>query len=169
MILDGALVFTGTPGIPPGTSTAWDTPTTGTQQSTNVIDLVNPRDLGIADDPSLKLLVQVMTTFTGGTSIDVQLQGAPDNGSGSPGAYTTMWDSTAIVEANLLQGTYIANVDLPRIFGPTPLKPGIQVLPRFLRLQWVSVGTHGAGNLYGAIVIDREDMIAYPPGVVIAN
>jgi|SRR5215472_14186028 len=165
MIIDGALQFTGTAGVPGST----DSPTTGTQQSTNVIDLVNARDLGIGDDPAIKLLVQVMTTFTGGTSLDVQLQGAPDNGSGSPGAYTTMWDSTAIVEANLLQGTYIANVDLPRIFGPTPLKPGIQVLPRFLRLQWVSVGTHGAGALFGALVLDREDQISYPPGIVIAN
>ena len=165
MIIDGALQFTGTAGVAGST----DSPTTGTQQSTNVIDLVNARDLGIGDDPAIKLLVQVMTTFTGGTSLDVQLQGAPDNGSGSPGAYTTMWDSTAIVEANLLQGTYIANVDLPRIFGPTPLKPGIQVLPRFLRLQWVSVGTHGAGALFGALVLDREDQISYPPGIVIAN
>jgi hypothetical protein len=165
MILDGSLQFTGSAGI----AGSVDTPTTGTQQSTNIVDLVSARDMGIGDDPALKLLVQVMTTFTGGTSLDVQLQGAPDNGSGLPGAYTTMWDSTAILEANLLAGTYIANVDLPRIFGPTPYKPGIQVLPRFLRLQWISAGTHGAGTLFGAIVLDRQDQISYPPGVVIAN
>jgi hypothetical protein len=97
------------------------------------------------------------------------LQGAPDNGSGSPGTYTTMWDSTAIAEADLLAGRYIANVDLPRIWLPTPLQPGKQVLPRFLRLQWVTVGTHGAGALFGALVLDREDVISYPPGIVIAN
>jgi hypothetical protein len=165
MILDGALQFTGTAGV----AGSPDIPTTGTQQSTNVIDLVAARDLGIGDDPALKLLVQVLTTFTGGTSLDVQLQGAPDNGSGLPGAYTTMWDSTAIAEANLTAGTYIANVDLPRIFGPTPLKPGIQVLPRFLRLNYVTVLTHTAGALFGAIVLDREDQLSYPPGVIIPN
>src|SRR5215472_13404165 len=98
MILDGALQFTGTAGI----AGSVDSPTTGTQQSTNTIDLVNARDLGIGDDPALKLLIQCITTFTGGTSLDIQLQGAPDNGSGSPGTYTTMWDSTAILEADLL-------------------------------------------------------------------
>lgn len=166
MILDGALQFTGTAG---NTAAMTDSPTTGTQQSTNVIDLLNPRDLGIGDDPAIKLLVQIATTFTGGTSLDVQLQGAPDNGSGLPGAYTTMWDSGVILEANLLQGYYISNVDLPRIWLPSPYQPGVQVLPRFLRLQWISAGTHGAGALRGLLVLDRMDQIAYPPGIVIAN
>lgn len=168
MILDGALQFTGTAGTVG--ATALDTPTTGTQQSTNMLDLVSMRDLGIGDDPALKLLIQCMTTFTGGTSLDVSLQGAPDNGSGSPGAWTTMWDGGVVVEASLLAGVYLANVDLPRILRPTPLAPtAAQALPRFLRLNYVSAGTHGAGGIYGAIVLDREDQISYPPGVVIAN
>src|SRR5215469_13751774 len=104
MIIDGALQFTGTAGIAGST----DSPTTGTQQSTNVVDLLNARDLGIGDDPALKLLIQIIATFTGGTSLDVQLQGAPDNGSGLPGTYTTMWDSGVIVEADLLAGRYIS-------------------------------------------------------------
>jgi hypothetical protein len=166
MILDGALQFTGTAG---NTAAMVDSPTTGTQQSTNVIDLVSARDMGIGDDPAIKLLVQIMTALTGGTSIDVQLQGAPDNGSGLPGTYTTMWDSGVILEADLLAGRYIANVDLPRIWLPSPYQPGKQVLPRFLRLQYVNAGTHGAGTLFGALVLDRQDQISYPPGVVIAN
>jgi hypothetical protein len=166
MILDGTLQFTGTAG---NTAAMTDSPTTGTQQSTNVLDLVNARDLGIGDDPAMKLLVMIMTTFTGGTSLDVQLQGAPDNGSGSPGTYTTMWDSGVILEADLLAGRYISNVDLPRIWLPSPYQPGKQVLPRFLRLQWVSAGTHGAGALVGFLVLDRMDQISYPPGIVIAN
>jgi hypothetical protein len=166
MILDGALQFTGTAG---NAAAMADTPTTGTQQSTNTIDLVSARDLGIGDDPAIKLLVMVLATFTGGTSLDVQLQGAPDNGSGLPGAYTTMWDSTAILEADLLAGRYISNIDLPRIWLPTPYQPGKQVLPRFLRLQYVSAGTHGAGTLVGFLVLDRTDILAYPPGIVIAN
>jgi hypothetical protein len=165
MIIDGALQFTGTAG----TAGSPDTPTTGTQQSTNVLDLLNARDLGIGDDPSLELLIQILTTFTGGTSLEVQLQGAPDNGSGAPGSYTTMWDSGAIAEADLLAGRYISNITIPRIWLPSPLAPGKQVLPRFLRLQYITVGTHGAGGLFGAIVLDREDYIFYPPGIVIAN
>jgi hypothetical protein len=164
MILDGALQFTGTPGTVSG-----DSPTTGTQQSTNVIDLLNARDLGIGDDPALKILIEILTAFAGGTSLEVQLQGAPDNGSGAPGSYTTMADTGALAEAGLVAGRYIMAIDMPRILLPSPLAPGLQALPRFLRLQYVSVGTHGAGAIYGGIVLDRQDQISYPPGIVIAN
>jgi hypothetical protein len=164
MILDGALQFTGTAG-----TVSSDTPTTGTQQSTNVIDLVNARDLGIGDDPALKILVQITAAFVSGTSLEVQVQGAADNGSGAPGAYTTMISSGALAEADLVIGRYILGIDLPRILLPLPTGPGKQALPRFLRLQYVTVGTHTLGTLYGAIVLDREDLISYPPGIVIAN
>lgn len=166
-MLDGALQFTGTAG---NAAAMTDSPTTGTQQSTNVLDLLNARDLGIGDDPALKLLIQIMTTFAGGTSLQVQLQGAPDNGSGAPGTYTTMLDSGAIVEASLVAGRYILAVDMPRILLPTPTGPtAAQALPRFLRLQYITVGTHTAGAIAGFIVLDRQDKISYPPGIVIAN
>lgn len=166
MILDGALQFTGAAG-----AVNTDSPTTGTQQSTNVIDLVNARDLGVGDDPSIKLLVQILTTFANGTSLQLQLQGAPDNGSGLPGSYTTMWDSGAIAEASLVAGRYLANVDLPRtiLALPNTGASSAQALPRFLRLQYVTVGTHNAGALYAGLVLDRQDYVAYPAGINIAN
>lgn len=164
MILDGALQFTGAAG-----AVNTDAPTTGTQQSTNVIDLLNARDLGIGDDPALELLIQIVTAFASGTSLETQLQGAPDNGSGSPGTYTTMWTSGALAEAGLTAGRQIGNVTVPRILLPLPDRPGLQALPRFLRLQYVTVGTHTAGAIYGAIILDRQDQISYPPGIVIAN
>lgn len=165
MVIDGNLVFTGVAGAAVSPTTGVDSPTTGTQQSTNVIDLVNARDMGIGDDPSLELLVQVITTFTGGTSMNVSLQGSVDNST-----YTTMWTSPTYLEADLLAGRYLSNITVPRIVLPTPNAPSsAQALPRYLRLSWTSAGTHGAGALYGAIVIDRQDQISYPPGVVIAN
>lgn len=164
MILDGLLQFTGTPG-----SVSSDSPTTGTQQSTNILDLVNARDMGIGDDPSLEILIQIMTAFASGTSLQVQLQGAPDNGSGSPGSYTTMWDSGAIAEADLTAGRYLLAGTLPRTLLPTGTGPGKQALPRFLRLQYVTVGTHTAGAIFGTIVLDRQDQVAYPAGINIAN
>lgn len=166
-MLDGLLQFTGTAGL---ASAMTDSPTTGTQQSTNVLDLLNARDLGIGDDPSLELLIQIMTTFTGGTSLQVQLQGAPDNGSGAPGTYVTMLDSGAIVEASLVAGRYILATTVPRVLLPTPTGvSSAMALPRFLRLQYITVGTHGAGALGAFIVLDREDQISYPPGIIIAN
>lgn len=186
MILDNLLTFSGTSngstgGITSGPQT--DAPTTGTQVATNIIDLgVNSgvptsangggaRDIGNGDNPSLKLSVLVTTTFTVGTSLGLILAGAPDNGSGAPGAYTTMWQSPAVVvEASLIAGLQLANIDVPR---PAPG----QVLPRFLRLSYVSVGTHSTGAVEAQIVIDRDDQIVgptglysgYPTGLVVAN
>lgn len=158
MIIDGALQFTGTAG----TAGSPDTPTTGTQQSTNIIDLVNARDMGIGDNPALKLLVQIIAAFTGGTSLQVQFQGAPNN-AGVPGTWTTYAETAAIAEADLTAGRYILAIDVPRP------PPGI-ANPRFYRLQYVTVGTHGAGSIFGALVLDRQDAApVYPAGITIPN
>lgn len=184
MILDNLLTFTGTSngavgGITAGSQT--DSPTTGTQAASNIIDLGlsglpssanggGARDIGVGDDPMLKLSAIVTTAFTAGTSLQLQLQGAPDNGSGAPGSYTTMWTSAAIVEASLVAGAQLANVDVPRVvFG--------QPIPRFLKLNFISVGTHSTGAIEAQIVLDRDDQImgtggaysGYPAGINVAN
>jgi hypothetical protein len=185
MILDAFLQFTGFPTV--GglvvAGTNYDLPTTGTQNSSNTIDLhmagipvlanlQGARDIGIGDGPALNLLIQVVTTLTGGTSLQVVLQGAPDNGSGAPGAFTNWWASPVYVEATLVQGARLYDMDMPR----PPAGVGI---PRFLRLGYVSVGTHGAGAIGGWIVVDRMDQMynstsnaipgGYPAGITIAN
>ena len=184
MILDGLLTFTGTSngatgGITAGAQT--DLPTTGTQAASNIIDLGlagipsyanggGARDIGVGDDPSLKLSAIVVTAITGGTSLQLQLQGAPDNGSGAPGSYTTMWTSAAIAEASLVAGAQLANIDVPRVvFG--------QALPRFLKLNFISVGTHSAGAIECQIVLNLDNQVVgtggvysgYPAGLVVAN
>lgn len=156
MILDGALQFSGTAG-----QVTYDTPTTGTQQSTNVIDLVAARDMGIGDDPAIKVLVTVAATFTAGTSLMVQFQGAPNN-AGVPGTWTTYVESPVMLEADLLAGRYLLAIDVPRP------PPGV-ALPRFYRLQYVSAGTHSTGTIYASLVLDRQDYVVYPPGIVIPN
>lgn len=185
MILDNLLTFTGTSngataGITSGAQT--DSPTTGTQVASNIIDLgVNSgvpssangggaRDIGVGDDPSLELSVIVTTAFTVGTSLQVELSGAPDNGSGAPGSYTVMWLSNAIVEASLTVGAQLANITVPRVIAG-------QVLPRFLRMRFITVGTHSTGAVEAGIVLDREDQImgptnlysGYPAGQTVAN
>lgn len=184
MILDGLLTFTGTAQgatstIADGAET--DAPTTGTQTSSNVIDLGvtsgipssanggGARDIGTGNDV-LWLLVQVVTAFAGGTSLQVILAGAPDDGSGGQGSYTTMWTSPAVLEADLVSGAYLANIGVPRVI------PGM-ALPRFLRLSFVTVGTHTSGNATAGIVLDRFDQVVgtsgnlsgYPAGINVAN
>lgn len=184
MILDNYLMFTGTSNGATGGITAGpytDLPTTGTQVASNIVDIGlvgvpssanggGARDLGVGDDPSLKLMARVVSAMVGGTDIQVQLQGAPDNGSGAPGSWTTMWTSPAVLLANLGAGSRLANVDVPRTV------PG-QPLPRFLRLNFISSGTFTGGAIEATIVLDRDDQIigtsgaysGYRAGINIAN
>ena len=191
-ILDRLTLFTGTAsgasgGITSGSYT--DAPTTGTQVASNVIDIGisglpasasggGARDLGIGDDPALKLLAVVTGYTSGGTNIQVQLQGAPDNGSGSPGSYTTMWTGPLVTATQINTAaslstpgqTYLANVDFPR-----PV-PG-QAMPRFFQLNFISTGTFVGLTVEAAVVLDRFDQIVgtsgalsgMPAGINIAN
>jgi hypothetical protein len=179
LILDGLLCFTSLAG---GGSGAGDSPTTGTQVSTNSLDLGlvagiptsanggGARDIGIGDDPAMKILVQVTTAFLGGTSLQVNIQGAPDNGAGAAGAFTIMASGPVVVLANLAVGTRLFDNDMPR---PAPS----QALPRFIQLGYVNVGTFTAGVIKGFLVLDRMDIVeqsnatmgGYPAGVTVAN
>ena len=185
MIIDAFTLFTGT--INGATSTIADTtttdaPTTGTQASSNIIDIGvksgvpssasggGARDLAIGDDPSLKLLAVVTVAFTGGTSLQLVLAGGVDNGSGAIGSLTTMWTGEACVEANLNVGAQLGVLSIPR---PQPS----QAYPRFLKLSFVTSGTHTAGSVLAAIVLDRFDQVqasgsklsGYPAGITVSN
>jgi len=130
------------------------------------------RDMGIGDKPSLKLVVQVLTTFASGTSLQIVLQGAVDNGAGAPGAFSNWWTSPAYAEAALNAGSRLLDMDVPR-------PPDGIAVPRFLRLGYITVGTHTAGALQAFIVLDRDDQMyqgtdnaimgGYPAGINIAN
>ena len=179
MILDRFLTFSGVVGTSIVDSWAGADPT----ESTNIIDLhmagipvlanlQGARDMGIGDNPALKMLLQVVTAFAGGTSLQVALQGAPDNGSGVPGSYATWWLSPVYLTATLVVGARLYDMDLPR----PPQGIGI---PRFLRILYTNDGTFSAGELYAGIVLDRMDqpyagtnnsiMGGYPAGVTVAN
>ena len=184
MILDNLLRFTGGSGGVGAGDGATDIPTTGTQFSSNVVDLGvtsgiptsanggGARDIGIGDSPAMKLLVQVAVAFTVGTSLQVMLQGAVDNGSGAPSTFVNWWLSPAYAEAVLVIGARLYDMDMPR-------PPDGIAVPRYLRLGYITVGTHTTGSLSGQIVLDRDDQMyqgtnnaimgGYPPGIAIAN
>lgn len=158
----------------------------GTQASTNVIDFGGPaiptlanlqgaRDMGIGDNPALKLLVQVSTTFTsaGAATLAVALQGATDNGSGAPNAFSTWWSSPAYALATLNAGSRLLDMDFPR-------PPDGIAIPRFVRLLYtVGAFTMTAGAVSAYIVLDRDDqpylstdnsiLGGYPAGINVAN
>lgn len=186
MILDGLLQFTGTSrggsgGAASGTTT--DAPTADAGVSTNIIDLGvtsgvpssanggGARDIGIGDDPAMKFMVLVTVAFATGTSLAVSVQGAPDNGSGAAGTFTTMIRGPVVLTASLVAGARLLDTDMPR---PAPG----QVLPRFLQLLYTVVGSSfTVGQITGYLVLDRMDipeqanavMGGYPVGITIAN
>lgn len=174
MILDSLLQFDSAANVFSNGSTV---------NSTNVIDLGGPalpvlangqgaRDIGIGDDPALKLLVQCTTAFSGGTSCSVALQGSTDNGSGGIAGFNTWWTSPAYAVATLIVGARMLDMDMPR-------PPAGIAIPRFLRLLYTCVGNVIAGAVSSYIVIDRHDQYytgtanstlgGYPAGITVAN
>jgi hypothetical protein len=139
------------------------------------------RDLGAGDDPALKILVQLTAAAAsaGTTTIQIQVQGAPDDGTGEPNA--SAWsiyaqsDVIALVTATVVQPGGILGARLFDIDFPRP-KPGV-ALPRYWRLQYVTTGTGTGGTIASYVVLDRIDQITYPggqlggypPGITIPN
>lgn len=149
MILDGQLVFD-----------ASGTTITTTATSTNVIDLVNPRDMGIGDNPALKLAIFVNTAFTStaAATLQIQAQGSTDNSN-----FTVMAESRAYAIADLVAGAKLFPIDWPAVGG-------VQALPRYLRLNYVGgTATFTTGKLSAYLVLDRQDNVQYPAGINISN
>lgn len=156
MILDSNLAFD-----PAGTS-PW---TVGTIASTNVLDMVNAREMGIGED--LKVSVIPAGTWAGGGTMQIQLQSAPDNGSGSPGAWTTAAETDAFTAADLNSPTFqhisLVGFDLPE------RRPGA-ALPRFYRLAYViATSNFTAGTLQAFVNLARDQNQLYPSGFTVPN
>ena len=156
----------------------------GTYNSSNVIDLGligiplsaaggGARDMGIGDDPALKFFAAITAGFTSGGAgtLQIKVQGAPDNGAGAPGTYYDMLLTPVYALATLTVGQTLMDFDFPGV------PPG-QAVPRFIRLAYIIAGaTMTAGTVVSYIVLDRIDQIqgttgvlsGYPPGIAIAN
>ena len=118
--------------------------TTGTQYSTDKYDT------GLADHPNintnreLQILVVVTTAFAGGTSLVVNLVESDNADLSSPDILAA---SGTVVEASLIVGARLLATAVPR------------TSKRYLGLQFVTVGTHTAGTVFGGIVRDIDDLV----------
>lgn len=152
MILDASLAFDGpTPQ-----------PITGSRDSTNVLGLSTGRDMSAGGGANLLILSD--RNFAGGTSLTIALQGAPDNGSGGAGTYTTYAETAPITLAqlNAVPGMLFP-IALPRPPG------GAAGLPRFYKLAYTVAGTFTAGALQAYLLLGRDDVVNYPSAVSLAG
>ncbi len=161
---------------------------TATRVSTNVLDVgvlnaQNPsglqqRDMGpsYTGDDSLDVLIQVGDTAldaSGSATLTVAIQAAVDAGSGGssqvPGTFYDQVTTTAIGKANLIAGTQILRVPLPRWQIAVA---GVLTRPRFYRINYtVATGPFTAGSI-GAWLISsggRQDNYSYLSGFNAAN
>lgn len=149
MLLDGYVMFSNAQAL------------TATADSTNILDMQNARDLGIAEQKSLKIFVvtQAALLSGGATTLQVQLQGSTD-----ASTWTTMYDTGALAKATITAaGTRIASFDMPRpVVG--------QALPRYYKLVYtIATGPFTSGSVSAAIVLDDQANVLYPAGITIAN
>jgi hypothetical protein len=119
--------------------------TTGTQVSTDKYDTGQSGN-NINTNRELQVLAVVTTAFTGGTSLNVNLVESDSSDLSSP---TVLASSGVIAEANLTVGKRLLATALPR------------TAKRYLGLQFVTVGTHTAGTVFGGLVRDIDDT-AFP-------
>lgn len=150
---------------------------TASAASTNIIDLGVARDLGIGDN-DLKLMVigdGLFASADGTATLNIQFQGAPDNGSGSPGSYTTYAESGALSITQLNSGGGSLDAALFAIDVPARAVEGQAgqgtAMPRFYRLNYVvGVENFTAGHIvFAGLVLDAERPTQYPSGFTVAN
>lgn len=111
--------------------------TTGTQLSTDSIDLLSAADNPGRSGQQLRAVVVVSTTFTGGTSLKAQLVQSANSNLSSP---DILAEGAVVAEANLTAGAKLLDVPLP------------DITKRYIGFQYVTVGVHGAGAVTGGIV-----------------
>lgn len=130
-----------------------------TTTSTNIIDLINARDIGagtINDNADLTFEFLITTAYAGGTSVNFQVQGSTDSST-----WTTYCETGAIAIASLGVGARV-KLKMPIV------NPDDGALPRYLRTAYVNVGANTAGAVIawlGTVDTGRY----YKPGVTVSN
>lgn len=111
--------------------------TTGTQVSTDSIDLLTAQDNPGRSGQPMRAVALVAATLTGGTSVQAQLISSANANLSSP---TVLASGPVVAEAAAVAGKVLLDVPLPDIGE------------RYLGFQYVNVGTHGAGSVTAGIV-----------------
>jgi hypothetical protein len=156
MIIDGLLQFD------PALSAI-----TVTRVSTNVIDLLNARDIGDGINPPMLCTVGVNAAFTAGGAgtLQIQAQGSVDNVT-----YFTYLESRAFSIAELTPIGRLITFAWPAVPVGNAALTGSGALPRYLRLNYiVATGPMLTGSVNAQLVLDAQSTRQYPAGINITN
>ena len=137
---------------------------TTTRDSTNIIDLGNPRDLGVGTPLVVMLFVTQAFVSAGGATLAVSVRGSADNVT-----YYDLIDTQAFSVAKLnTSGTGVQEIALPMKSIDMPNN----VFPRYLKLVYtVAVSSFSAGKIQAELVQGHDNEIQgqYPSGFTVAN
>lgn len=156
MIIDGLLQFD------PALSAI-----TVTRVSTNVIDLLNPRDIGDSASPPMICYIGINAAFTAGGAgtLQVQAQGSVDNVT-----YFTYLETRAFSIAELTPIGRAIAFAWPTVPVGNAALTGSGALPRYLRLNYiVATGPMLTGSVNAQLVLDAQSQRQYPAGLIITN
>lgn len=147
MILDGLLLF--------DTASA----KIATTDSTNVIDLQNARDMGVGDNPAMKVMITVTTAYltTDAGTMTITVEGSTDNST-----YSVYASTRAYTASEMTVGRQLFPIDLPA-------RPVGDAVPRYYKLVYTVANHFTAGAVTAALVLDNQQYTAYPAGINVAN
>jgi hypothetical protein len=135
--------------------------------STNVLDLVANRDLGGGNGMTAPAIVaSVLASFASATAtatLTIAVQGAPDNGAGSPGGYQTFQATPALPLGMLTAGQRPLKVPLASI-AEMPLVPVLANLTTTSGSTSATVSS-GTGILDGMAIYGNPNVV---PGTTVA-
>lgn len=132
-------------------------PITATAPSTNVLDFLAPRDIGVGNMLELNISVNTLFATSNAGTLQVSFQGSVDN--------TNFYDivlSPVVVASELVAGRRILQQPVPRAFQPNMRAIG---MPQYYRLNFiVATGAFTAGKLdaWLSADMDRDAYYTYP-------
>lgn len=152
MLLDSQLEFSNAQAL------------TATAVSTNVVNFVDDRDMGIGRN--VELVITGSGTFAsaaGTATLTVQVQYSKDNNTYVTAAESDAMTITQLNSALANNQPYLLAMPLPRP------KKGTDTAPQYVRLNYV-VGTQSftAGTVSAYLALGRDDVVYYPRNYSVA-
>mgnify|MGYP000153188474 CR=1 FL=1 len=114
--------------------------TTGTQVSTNSIDLIS-KNANMGRGMQRRFVIKIVTAFVGGTSVQASM--VQSNNADLSGG-TVLATGPVVAEANATIGTTLLDVVIP------------DTTAQYIGASYTSVGTHTAGAVFAGEVADTD-------------